>query len=236
MLNIKVLIADDHTLFRSGLQIMLQSVNDITLVAEASNGEEALKLFQEHNPDVVLLDISMPKIDGIEVTRTIKAARPEAKILILTMHDQEEFLFKIMGVGADGYLLKNAERQELLEGIRAVAQGRKVFSAPVFKMMAEKYIQGAQQTEKVPKAQEVSTLRNNPPQGVHLTNRELEILNLIAQGHTNPEIATKLFISPRTVDTHRTNLMQKLGIKNTAGLVRFALEQGYVNDRNGKQS
>ncbi|WP_287130157.1 response regulator transcription factor [Candidatus Cyanaurora vandensis] len=229
MKEIKVLIADDHTLFRSGLQILLRNVEDIRLVAEACDGEEAISLFTAHQPDVILLDISMPKLDGIEVTRLIKSLNAQARILILTMHEQEDYLFRIMGAGADGYLLKNAEKDELLESIRCVADGKQFFSAPVFKMMAERYIHDAQQLGRgTSRAPEPPPARNSL--AVRLTNREHEILNLIALGNTNPEIATKLFISPRTVDTHRTNLMQKLGIKNTAGLVRFAIEQGLASD------
>jgi DNA-binding NarL/FixJ family response regulator len=213
---LKLLIADDHTLFRDGLVVLLQDVEDISIVAVARDGEEAVEFFERTGADVALLDISMPKIDGIAVTRALKNIDPQVKVLILTMHEKEEYLFKIIGAGADGYLLKTAEKEELLAGIRAVGSGKSFFSAPVFELMTKKYVEDA-------------TNSPAPTKNLaRLTNREQEILCLIAQGHTNPEIASRLFISPRTVDTHRTNLMQKLSIKNTAGLVRFALEQGLI--------
>jgi len=219
---VKVLIADDHTLFRSGLEVLLNTVEGIDLLGTAADGEETITLSTTLQPDVVLLDITMPKLNGIETSRALKQQLTGIKILVLTMHDQEEYLFQMIRAGADGYLLKTAGIEELVNAIYEVARGQSFFSAPVFELMAHRYIQDAQQVERPPRSSQAMLAQ--------LTNREQEVLILITQGFTNPEIATKLFISPRTVDTHRTNLMQKLGIKNTAGLVRFAIEQGLSHD------
>lgn len=219
---VKVLIADDHTLFRSGLEVLLNTVEGIELLGTAADGEEAITLSMTLQPDVVLLDITMPKLNGIETSRALKQQRAGIRILVLTMHDQEEYLFQMIRAGVDGYLLKTAAIEELVNAIYEVARGQSFFSAPVFNLMAHRYIQDAQQVERTPRSSHALLAQ--------LTNREREVLTLIAHGFTNPEIAVKLFISPRTVDTHRTNLMQKLGIKNTAGLVRFAIEQELSHD------
>ncbi|WP_218081276.1 response regulator [Anthocerotibacter panamensis] len=231
MKKIKVLIADDHALIRSGIRIMLLTANDMTVVGEASDGEEAMQLYDRLKPDVLLLDISMPTLDGIEVTRLLKQRYPEAKILIVTMHESEEYLFRIMRAGASGYLLKNSDKQELLQAIRSVAAGEQTFSAAISRLMTEKYVREAQQSaqQKVPHVEQRPVRPNLGAQNIHLTNREWEIFTLVAEGYTNQEIARQLSISPRTVDTHRNNLMKKLRIKNTAGLVRFALEQGLTS-------
>lgn len=218
MNKISVLVADDHDIVRYGICSVLKSLPDVEVVGEASNGSEAIKKYALLKPDVILLDISMPEINGIETTRTIIMNHPNAKILILTMHLNEEYLNQVLNAGASGYILKNTEISEMLNGIRSVASGKQVFSAPISGIMTEKYIRSAQFGH--------DSKESGTPS---LTKREIEILQKIADGKTSQEIADLLFISPRTVDTHRANLIQKLGVKNSTGLVRYAIEKQLVS-------
>lgn len=213
MKPINVLIADDHYLVRYGIRSAIDKSDDINVVGEAGSGQEAIELFEKLKPDVSLLDISMPNMSGIETTRSLIKLDPKAKILIISMHVNEEYLNQVLNAGAVGYLFKNCSSQELLDGIRAAAVGQKVFSKKISDLMADRYVN-----------------QHSDDLGTILTPREKEILELISQGNTSQKIAEKLIISPRTVDTHRTNLMRKLEIKNTAGLVRYAIENGYIND------
>lgn len=211
------MVVDDHDIVRYGICSVLKSSPDIEVVGEASNGVQAVDQFNDLMPDVVLLDISMPEMNGIETTRTIVKHHSNARILILTMHLNEEYLNQVLSAGASGYILKNTEIGEMLNAIRTVAQGRQIFSAPISTLMTEKYVRSAQYNQD-------SKDSENPS----LTKRETEILQKIADGKTSQEIAELLFISPRTVDTHRANLIQKLGVKNSAGLVRYAIENQLV--------
>lgn len=217
MNKIRVMVVDDHDIVRYGICSVLKSSPDIEVVGEASNGVQAVDQFNDLMPDVVLLDISMPEMNGIETTRTIVKHHSNARILILTMHLNEEYLNQVLSAGASGYILKNTEIGEMLNAIRTVAQGRQIFSAPISTLMTEKYVRSAQYNQD-------SKDSENPS----LTKRETEILQKIADGKTSQEIAELLFISPRTVDTHRANLIQKLGVKNSAGLVRYAIENQLV--------
>ncbi len=217
MNNIRVLVVDDHDIVRYGICSVLKSSSDVDVVGEASNGVQAVSLFEELMPDVMLLDISMPEMNGIETTRTIIKKYPDARILILTMHLNEEYLNQVLSAGASGYILKNTEIGEMLNAIRSVAQGKQIFSAPISSIMTEKYVRSAQYGS--------DHKDSGQP---NLTKRETEILQKIADGKTSQEIAEVLFISPRTVDTHRANLIQKLGVKNSAGLVRYAIENQLV--------
>lgn len=217
MNKIRVMVVDDHDIVRYGICSVLKSSPDIEVVGEASNGVQAVDQFNDLLPDVVLLDISMPEMNGIETTRTIVRNHSNARVLILTMHLNEEYLNQVLSAGASGYILKNTEIGEMLNAIRTVAQGRQIFSAPISTLMTEKYVRSAQYNQD-------SKDSDNPS----LTKRETEILQKIADGKTSQEIAEILFISPRTVDTHRANLIQKLGVKNSAGLVRYAIENQLV--------
>ena len=212
MSQIKVLIADDHEILRFGVASFLSAAEEIDLVGEASSGDECIELFKETDPDVCVLDISMPGKDGIETTRAIREIDPEVKILILSMHIDKRILNKVMEAGINGYLLKDTEKSELLNGIKAINKGHQVFSDPISKLITQVYINGGKELHD------------------DITERELEILSFIVKGHSSKMIAHELDISPRTVDTHRANLMHKLDIPNAAGLVRYALENDLVPD------
>lgn len=213
--KIRILLADDHTLIRSGIATLLQSNKDFVIVGEAGDGEEAVHKTGELRPTVVVIDLSMPKLSGIEATKIIKKRYPETNVLVLTMHENEEYVYQILKSGAAGYVLKNAGKDELTTAIRAAARGEKFFSPKIAQIMAEGYVKRAE-----------TDGADSKPADVPLTRREREILRLVASGLTNQQIADQLFISPRTVDTHRTNIMQKLEIHDLANLVRYAIEHG----------
>ncbi|MDR8392089.1 response regulator transcription factor [Aliifodinibius sp. S!AR15-10] len=216
MQQIDVLVADDHEILRFGVTKYLASSEDINIVGEASTGEECLALFKQHHPDVCVLDISMPEKDGIETAKELRQIDSKVKILILSMHIDKEILDKVLEADINGYLLKNTEKADLLQAIRSVMKGQQVFSDPISKLITNSYLNKSESAEK-----ELDDL--------NITKREREILSLIVDGYTSQEIAKKLYISPRTVDTHRFNVMQKLDIKNTAGLVRFAIQNNLVS-------
>lgn len=218
MKNIKILIVDDHEVVRDGLKNILLSLNNVAIAGEAANGEDAIAFYETNKPDLVIMDISMPGMNGIEATRIIKENDPNAKILILTMHDNQEYLNQIIRSGAKGFVLKNTDKEELLDAVKTVAGGENFFSKDISKLIIENYIRSAKDTDK-----------NEGYKEVPLTKREIEILKYIAEGNSNQEIANKLYISYNTVDTHRKNIMHKLSIKNTAGLVRYAIEKGLIN-------
>jgi DNA-binding NarL/FixJ family response regulator len=218
MKNIKILIVDDHEVVRDGLKNILLSLNNMAIAGEAANGEDAISMYDSLKPDLVIMDISMPGMNGIEATRIIKENDPNAKILILTMHDNQEYLNQIIRSGAKGFVLKNTDKEELLDAVKTVAGGENFFSKDISKLIIDNYIRSAKETDK-----------NEGYKEVPLTKREIEILKYIAEGNSNQEIANKLYISYNTVDTHRKNIMHKLSIKNTAGLVRYAIEKGLID-------
>lgn len=216
MNKIRVLIADDHKIIRVGLRGLIELSDDIEVVAEADNGDEVMKLLQSTSVDVVLMDIDMGHTSGIETTSRVKKEFPEINVLGLTMHEEQDYIVDMLEAGASGYLLKNAGMDELLTGLRTAARGDSYFSQQVSATLLQAI------TNK-------RALR--PPKGLvegPLTDREREVLALIAQEYSNGEIAEKLFISIRTVDTHRRNLLEKLQVKNTAGLVKYAIEKGLL--------
>jgi len=209
---ITILIADDHKVFREGIISILNEVEDITIIAEASDGREVLERLKEVKPNIIVMDISMGDTNGIETTQLVKASYPDINVLVLSMHSERGYIVKMLEVGASGYLLKDAGKDEMIRAIRTVAEGNTYYSQKVSSAIIEHI--------KSPKK------LNIKKEGVQLTKRETEILQLIAEEYSNPEIAEKLFISIRTVDTHRRNLLEKLGTKNTAGLVKYAIKHG----------
>jgi DNA-binding NarL/FixJ family response regulator len=215
MNRIRILLADDHPLVRSGLIKLLEPFKEFVIVGEASDGEEAIAMTKKLEPDVVIIDLSMPKLSGVEATKIIRKNYPSAKVLVLTMYDNEEYVYQILKSGAGGYMLKNSGRDELAAAIRAVAQGERFFSPRVNEIMMEAYLRKSEAKS------DLSTDDDDLP----LTKREREVLQYIADGFNNTQIAEKLFISARTVETHRTNIMQKLDIHDAANLVRFALSK-----------
>lgn len=210
MEKIKVIIADDHEIIRYGISTYLASSGTVEIVGEASTGEECLALFKDRKADVCVLDISMPGKDGIETTTALRAANPTVKILILSMYIDKNILDKVLEAGINGYLLKNTEKSDLLHAIQSIAKGQQVFSDQISQMITQSYLK----KERPPAASPA----------VNITSRELEVLHLIVEGLTSQQIAQELCISPRTVGTHRANIMQKLDINNTASLVRYAIE------------
>ncbi len=212
---IRLLIADDHTIVRSGLHLLLESEPDIEVVGEATNGVSAVKLAEDLLPDVVLMDIGMPELNGIEATGQIKASTPDVVILILTMHRSDEYFFQALKAGASGYVLKGAETADLLIAVRSVARGD-VFLYP---SLARKLVQ-----------QYLNQTGVDSLEGPSLTQREREILKFIAEGYTTKEIAEQLVVSPSTVSSHRTNVMQKLNLAKRHELVQYAREHGFFHE------
>jgi DNA-binding NarL/FixJ family response regulator len=201
------LIADDHTIVRQGLVGILKSSDDVEVVGEAGDGAEAVEKSLKLKPDVVVLDVSMPHLSGLEAARRIREALPGTRVLVLTMHDDEEYVLKMVRAGASGYLLKDSAASELIAGIRALRAGKVYFGPHASRALAEAY-------------QSDRPMPEDPFE--RLTDREREIFQLVVEGKTNAQIADMLFISPKTVDNHRTRMMEKLGVHGTAELVRFA--------------
>lgn len=213
--QIRVLIADDHIIVRSGVRLLLEAEADIRVIGEALDGNEVLAMAESLHPDVVLMDIAMPGMDGLEATRRLKDRWPDVQVLVLTMHRSDEYFFEMLKNGASGYVLKGADPSELIKAVRVVAKGE-VFLYPT---MAQKLLKDF--LSRVGKSDE------GDPQ---LSPREKEILRLLAEGYSNKEIAESLVISPSTVYTHRGNLMNKLGLSNRRELVQYARKRGFLRD------
>jgi DNA-binding NarL/FixJ family response regulator len=212
----RIIIADDHLLFRQGLKSLLGARSDLEVVGEAADGLQLLDLLNQLSPDIILLDISMPNLRGIEAIHEIKRAHPGMKILILTMHKDKQYLEQAISAGARGYLLKEDADTELFSAIEKIRRGRIYVSPNLLEELTDDW---------------VLTIRgdsNVSLEAQHLTVREKEVLKLIAEGKGSKEIAALLFISARTVERHRANIMQKLGAKKTADLVKHAVQKGYV--------
>jgi len=213
--KIRILLVDDHTMFRAGLRVLLELYPDFEVVGEAGDGQEALAQVRELAPDVVLMDIAMPGLDGLMTTRRIREESPQSKVIVLTQHENREYITPALKVGASGYVLKRAADEELVSAIRAVYQGQTYLDPLVAGIVVDDY---RRRLEGLPQGDPYESL----------TDREREVLVLVAKGHTNREIAELLHISPKTVDFHRTNLMRKLDLHNRTELTRFALRRGLV--------
>jgi DNA-binding NarL/FixJ family response regulator len=211
--KIKVLLVDDHQLIIDGLKSLMKNAGEIEIAGTANNGREALRVLEILTIDVVLMDIDMPVMNGIDALKEIKKGKPAIKVIILSMHDESGMIKNLLALGADGYLLKSTSQDELISAIKKVSDGNKYFSTEVTLSL----LNGSQSNSQLPKQQ-----------AEILTTREEEILKLIAEGYSNKEIGTRLFISHRTVDTHRTNLMKKLNTSNIAGLISYAIKSGLI--------
>lgn len=212
MNSIRVLLVDDHAILRAGLRSLLAAYSDIKVVGEAGDGTEALARVNELKPDVVVMDIAMPGVNGLVATRQILQTHPKTKILILTQYDNKEYVLPLMKVGAAGYVLKQSVDTDLVAGIRAVARGESFLHPSVAKVVLDAYLQESNPNQDDPYAQ--------------LTAREREVLILVAQGHSTREIAEMLHISPNTVDVHRAHMMQKLGLHNVAEISAYVVRHG----------
>lgn len=216
MANIKVLLVDDHKIVRDGIKLMLEPQGGIDVVAEAESGVKVKSLLKDTVVDVVVMDINMPDMNGIAATRLIKDQYPDIKILALTMSSDDSHIRQMVQAGASGYIMKSAGREELTKAIHEVMEGKHYFSD--------------QATQSIMMDLVKNKGKSSAPDPIHITERELEVLQMIVKEHTNQEIAEKLYISPRTVDAHRRNLLQKTGARNTAGLVKYAFQHGLVNN------
>ena len=216
MAKIRVLVVDDHTIVRDGICALLALTGDIEVIGEATNGSEALKMVKELNPDVVIMDIAMPIMGGLEATRRINKEFPRTKILVLTQHDDKEYVFPVIESGASGFISKAAASSELVSGIRAVYRGDSYLSPAVAKLLVVNYRR---------------TAGKQTGQDLYdqLTERERDVLKLIVEGYSTKEIADTLIITPKTVEGHKTNLMAKLGIHNRIELVKYALRKGIIS-------
>ena len=211
----RIVIAEDHTILREGLKSLLSSHSDFEVVGEAEDGREAIQCVGKQKPDLILTDLSMPRMNGMEAIREIKKVSPKTKVLVLTIHKTEEYILATFRAGADGYALKDATHDELVLAIRSVLAGKPYVSPGISEWVIEGYLSGKKEFR-------LSSIWET------LTSREREILKLIAEGYKNKEIADHLYISVKTVERHRANLMQKLDLHNVQGLTALAIEKGLV--------
>ena len=216
MSKIKIAIADDYKIYRDGLKVGLSADDNLDVIAEADNGEDLLKELETSSPDVIIMDLKMPIMDGMEATKAVRKKYPSIKVLVVTMYEDDKFIIHLMENGANGYLLKNAEPEEIRKSIYAVHENGYYFNDLVNKALLKKLV-----------------LKNNfkPSfnQNVELTERELEVLKLICQEKTAVEIGKEIFLSPRSIEGIRQRLIEKVGVRNTAGLVMFAVKNGIVD-------
>lgn len=215
MANVKVLLVDDHKIVRDGIKLMLESQAGIDVAGEAENGKEALSKLKNTTIDLVVMDINMPEMDGVTATKAIKENFPDVKVLALTMSNDELHIRQMIQAGASGYIMKSAGRSDLNDAILTIMEGRHYFSDEATQSIMMDLVRGKG--------------KSSTPEPIHITDRELEILELIVKEHTNQEIAEKLYISSRTVDAHRRNLLQKTGARNTAGLVKYAFQHNLIS-------
>lgn len=211
--TVRIVIADDHAIVREGIRLILQSQPDLEVVGEAATGREAVDLVSQHRPDLVLMDLAMPDLSGMEATAAIKSQHPEVQVLVLTMHDSQEQFYKVLQAGASGYVLKGSNKNDLLGAIRLVSEGG-VYLHP---MLATRLIRDY-----------LHRVESDGAPSNQLTEREETVLRLIAEGHTSREIADALAVSPSTVERDRTSIMTKLGLHSRADLIKYAIRRGIV--------
>ena len=216
MNNIRILLADDHTVVRKGLRLLLESQPGFHVVADASDGREAVALAAEHSPDVVVMDVAMPGLNGIEAARQILAKRPETSVVFLSMHSDEGYVLKALKAGARGYLLKDSADHDLINAVKVVTEGKAFFSPAISKMLVEDYVRQMRE-------------RSVEDSFDLLTTREREVLQLLAEGKNNKEVATLLNLSLYTVETHRGNIFQKLNLHSGAELILYAIRKGVIS-------
>jgi DNA-binding NarL/FixJ family response regulator len=215
MKSVRILLADDHTVMRTGLKLLLERQPDFEVVGEACDGRETMALAAKLKPDIVILDIAMPQLSGLEAARQINVHSPRTGIVILSMHSDETYVTRALKAGARGYLLKDSAESDLISAIRAVVAGKAFFSPAISKMLVEDYVREMQ-------------LRGAEDSYELLTSREREILHLLAEGRSNKEVATTLNLSVYTVETHRSNILEKLNLHTTPELILYAVRKGLV--------
>lgn len=216
MNKIRIVLADDHTIVRSGLRVLLERRSNLVVVGEASNGREIIDVVEQELPDVVLMDIAMPLLNGIEATERIMSGWPKTAVIVLSMHSDEAYVLRALKAGARGYLLKDSAQTDLIQAIEAVTAGKAFFSPAVSKVLADDYLRQIRQRGIVDPYDLLST-------------REREILQLIAEGRSSKEIASDLGLSVYTIDTHRANVMQKLNVHSTPELILYAVRKGVIS-------
>lgn len=209
-MTIRIVLADDHAVMRDGLRALLESAPDLRVVGDAADGREAVRRVTELRPDVVILDVTMPGLNGVEAARQIAEASPETRVMMLSMHSAAEYVFRALQAGARGYLLKDTAGQSVVEAVRAVSAGRRYLSPAISETVIDDYVR------RYAAADPVSVL----------SQREREILQLVVEGKSSTEVGALLSLSPKTVETYRSRMMEKLGIDNLPGLVKFALQHG----------
>jgi DNA-binding NarL/FixJ family response regulator len=212
----RILIADDHTIFRQGLKMLLEQEDDMEVVGEAGNGSETLDLAKKIKPEVLLLDIAMPEMDGVQVAQELKKILPEIKVIVLTTHAEDQFIFEFLKLGVSGYVLKDSASQELIYSIRKSKDGMAFIDPSISKKVMEKFTQ-------------VTGGKKDFVDYGKLSDREKEILQLVAEGNSNKEVAQKLYISPKTVENHKANIMKKLNIHDRIALTKYALRLGLID-------
>ena len=214
--NVRILLADDHNILRDGIRLLLERQPGFEVVGEASDGREIVDLAREQHPDVIVMDIGMPNMNGIEATRRIVEKHPETGVVILSMHYDESYVLRSLKAGAKGYLLKDSLRSDIVDAIRAVSQGRSFLTRKVSRIMQEDYVLQLQR-------------RNLDDTYDLLTDREREVLQLVAEGRTNKEAASLLNVSITTVETHRTHILQKLNLHSAPELILYAVRKGIIS-------
>src|ERR1022692_2867814 len=215
MRSIRILLADDHTIVRKGLRMLLESQEGFHVVAEAANGRDAVSLAEQHQPDVVVMDVAMPVMNGIEAARQICGKGIQSAIVFLSMHSDEGYVLKALKSGAKGYLLKDSAEHDLINAVQAVSEGKAFFSPAISKMLVEDYVRQMHQ-QKIEDSYDL------------LTTREREVMQLLAEGRSNKEVATVLDLSLHTVETHRSHIMQKLNLHSGAEMILYAIRKGVI--------